>query len=308
VPNNLFGAVLEDLKCRDPVAFDQVTQYVRRKSSLGDDADLLRHCLADELEKGDRLGEPVMQALYAHQQRSVTVPCLQPLPAGSRRPAETGGAGAAQDPKEAKRQRLEEAKARMIEKKVAGRKDRLQERHGVSTESARRALMSGLIRPDGTPNTAAFYRQGHEQRARNMRGADGRLLFVDGDGTPDMTAYFRHQKMQHARNMKGADGQPLFVRADDSVDMFAYYRHMRERDARSIKDADGRPRFVLDDGSLDMTAYYRYRRVGPERAEDGLRALETGWLNEQWLDDLMEEEIARQSTSPAQEASSSRQH
>ena len=157
-----------------------------------------------------------------------------------------------------KKQRLEEAKARLKEKKQASRKETLQDRNGVTTEHEKRALAAGFTKEDGTPDIATYKRHVVEQSARNYTDAAGNHPFRNADGTGDNTAYSRHITEQSAKNYTDAAGNHPFRNADGTVDMTAYQRHVTEQSARNYTDAAGNHPFRKADGTGDRTAYKRH--------------------------------------------------
>jgi hypothetical protein len=107
------------------------------------------------------------------------------------------GSGSAQGAQPlTKEQRLEAAKARMKEKKQAARKDRLQDKYGVTTEFGRKAITAGFKKEDGTADTAAYNRHVTEQSARNYTDGAGNHPFRNADGTGNRTAYRQNVSQQ----------------------------------------------------------------------------------------------------------------
>jgi hypothetical protein len=86
-PNSLFTALCDGLKCLDPTAFDNFKHaFVRETLGLrggdaalrGGDAALLRHCLADQLERPCDLSESVLRALDAYGQQQAALRRARP--------------------------------------------------------------------------------------------------------------------------------------------------------------------------------------------------------------------------------------
>jgi hypothetical protein len=88
-PNSLFEALRLGLRLRDPTAFDNFTQACRHDTPRrGEDAALLRHCLADQLERSCDLSEFVLRALDAYgQQQQAALQRAQPGQPGHPRPS-----------------------------------------------------------------------------------------------------------------------------------------------------------------------------------------------------------------------------
>jgi hypothetical protein len=191
----------------------------------------------------------------------------QPTPGASQTPAP---AEPALTPKEAKAASLAAARARMQEKKRKGRTERLQARYGekVTGENEKRALLTGFVNSDGTPDMSTYHRTRKAQFVVNSGftkpttgEADVSAYKLDlkkrkaleaglvtADGKPDLHALNRQNEKESA--IKAGYRLP-----NGEADLVAYNVHVRKYNRQMKQRAAIKGGHMLANGEADMPAY-----------------------------------------------------